>query len=118
MRVKQEVKSRLSSGSRLKRKNFLPTLVLAILFWVAWSWFVFSYPPANNFLLFTFYFLLFLATFLTAALIFANSRRGFFLAAFLILFLLFRYYQIANLLNLFLLAGIFISLEVYFSSKN
>jgi len=101
--------------SRFKRKNFLPTLILAILFWGIWTWFIFSFPPANNFLLFTFYFLLFLATFLTAALIFANSRKGLLIALFLILFLLFRYHHLANVLNILILAGIFISLEVYFS---
>jgi len=100
---------------RVRRKNFLPALTLATLLWGIWFWFIFSFPPANNFLLFTFYLLLFLATFLTTALIFANSRRGLFIALFLTLFLLFRYYQIANLLNLTLLAGIFISLEIYFS---
>jgi len=103
--------------SRLKRKNFLPTLILAILVWGVWLWLIFSFPPANNFLLFTFYFLLFLATFLTAALIFANSRRGLLLALFLIFFLFFRYHHLANVLNILILAGIFISLEIYFSKK-
>ncbi len=102
-------------GIKKRGKNFLPTFLLAILFWVTWVWFIFSYPPANNFLLFTFYCLLFLAAFLTSSLIFGNSRRGFFLACFLILFLLFRYYQIANFLNLLLVGGIFLSLEAYFS---
>jgi len=101
--------------SRLKRKNFLPTLILAILLWGSWGWFIFSFPPANNFLIFIFYLLLFLATFLTTALIFANSRRGLMIALFLILFLLFRHYHLANILNILILAGIFISLEIYFS---
>jgi len=101
--------------AKVRRKNFLPTLILAILLWCVWFWFIFSFPPANNFLLLTFYSLLFLATFLTAALIFANSRRGFFISLFLTIFLLFRYYEIANPLNLTLLIGIFISLEVYLS---
>jgi hypothetical protein len=101
--------------SQLKRKNFLPTLILAIIFWGIWVWFIFSFPPANNFLIFIFCLLLFLATFLTAALIFANSRRGLLIALFLILFLLFRYHHLANILNILILAGIFISLEIYFS---
>jgi len=101
--------------SRFKRKNFLPTLILATLLWGVWFWFIFSFPPANNFLLFTFYFLLFLATFLTTALIFANSRRGLLAALFLILFLLFQYHHLVNFLNILLLLGIFIALEIYFS---
>jgi len=100
---------------RLKRKNFLPTLILAIILWGVWFWFIFSFPPANNFLIFIFYFLLFLATFLTTALIFANSRRGLMIALFLVLLLLFCYHHLANVLNILVLAGIFISLEAYFS---
>lgn len=98
-----------------KRRNFFPTLILALVFWVFWGWLVYSYPPNNNLLLVVFYLLLFLSVFLTSALIFANSRRGFFTAFFVILFFFFRQHQIANILNLFLLVGILISLEIYFS---
>lgn len=97
-----------------RRRNFLPTLILAALFWASCGFVVFKTAPVNNLLLTTFYFLLFMATFLTSALIFANSRRGFFLASFVILFLFFRQHQIANILNLILLLGILISLEVYY----
>lgn len=100
-----------------RRKNFLPTLLLAILFWSLWFWLVFSVPPTSSLSLLLFYFSLFLALFLTAALIFANSRRGFLTAAVVICFLVFRYYQLTNILNLLLLFGIFLCLELYLAKR-
>jgi len=96
-----------------KRKNFLATLLLTLLFWALWGWLVYFKAPAENFLLLAFYFLFFLAVFFTSALIFANSKRGLLLASFVTLNLLFCYYQIGNLLNIALLAGIFIILGFY-----
>jgi len=100
-----------------KRKNFALTFLLAILFWLAFGWLVYFQAPANNLLIFSFYLLLFLAVFLTAALILANSRRGFLLATFIILTLIFRYYQIGNLLNILLLAAIILILEIYLAKS-
>ena len=96
-----------------KRKNFLATLLLAVLFWGVWGWLVYFKAPTENFLLLAFYVSLFLAVFFTSALIFANSRRGLLLASLIILSLLFRYYQIGNLLNIILLASIFVIFEIY-----
>ena len=100
-----------------RRKNFLPTLLLAIFCWGLWFWLVFSVPPTSNLALIAFYFSLFLALFLTAALAFANSRRGFLTATIIVCFLIFRYYQLANVLNLLLLLGIFLCLELYLAKR-
>lgn len=97
-----------------KRKNFLPTFILAILFWCGWGWLVYSIPPDSSFIIAVFYLLLFLAVFLTSSLFFANSRRGLLLAVWLISFLFFRYHGLGNYLNLLLLTGILVSLELYF----
>jgi hypothetical protein len=58
--------------------------------------------------------LLFLAVFLTTALLLANSRRGLLIAIGVIGFLLFRYYQIANYLNVGLFIAILVTIELYF----
>jgi len=100
-----------------RRKNFLPTLVLAMIFWGFWGFILFKVPPSSLSVI-SFYLVLFLALFLSAALIFANSRRGLLLASFFIAFLMFRYFQIANWLNVGLLTGIYLSLELYFSRQN
>ena len=100
-----------------QRKNFFPTLVLTLFAWGGWGWLVYQYPPYSNLLIGLFLILLFLALFLTTALALANSRQGLFLTSFIILFLLFRFWQITHPLYLVVLAGIFISLELYFKSS-
>jgi hypothetical protein len=100
-----------------RRKNFFPTLVLAVLSWLGWFFVLLRIPPETTFSLFAFFFLLFVALFLTSALLLANSRRGLMAALFVILVLVFRYYQIGNLVNLILLLAIFVALELFFSKK-
>jgi hypothetical protein len=99
------------------RKNFLPTFLIALIFWLVWGGLVFFQPPANNLVIVLFFSLLFLALFLTLSLFFANSRRGAIGAFFFTLVLIFRYNHLGNLLNLFLLAGIFLSLELYLDKR-
>lgn len=96
-----------------QRRNFLPAFVVTGIFWVLWGWLVFSFPPEAEFALFAFYLLLFAASFLTFALLFANSKLGFLTATFIIAILLFRYYQIGNILNLSLLGAIYLALFIY-----
>jgi hypothetical protein len=109
------MKKKIKNQPKIKRrKNFLPTLMLALFAWASWGWLVYSMAPENNLLLFIFYGLLFMAVFLTIALLLANSRRGLLIAIGVISFLIFRYYQLANFLNLGLFFGILLSLELYF----
>jgi len=100
-----------------RRKNFLPPLLLAVIFWGIWGWFIYSYPPETNSLIFIFYILLFLATFFTLALAFANSKMGIVTAIWFIFILVFRYFKIGNALNVGLLTVIFFLLLVHFSRK-
>ena len=102
---------------RQRRKNFFPTLLLAILFWLGWSLILFKVPPENLLSILGFFSLLFATLFLTSALLFANSRRGLITALFFVLVLIFRYYQIGNFLNLMILLAIFVSLELFFSKQ-
>ena len=92
-------------------------MALALLSWLGWLFVLFKIPPTSTFLLLAFFFLLLVALFLTSALIWANSRRGLLTALFVILVLVFRYYQIGNFLNLILLFAIFMALEIYFSKQ-
>lgn len=97
-----------------KRKNFLPTLILAIIFWGLWGGLTYFVPPTTNLSLIAFYSSLFLAIFLTAALIFANSKLGLLTALFTITALIFQQFKINNLLNFGILVAIFITLGLYF----
>ncbi|HUV42781.1 MAG TPA: hypothetical protein VMY36_02625 [Patescibacteria group bacterium] len=102
---------------RQRRKNFFPTLLLTILFWLGWTLVLFKVPPENLLSILGFFSLLFATLFLTSALFFANSRRGLITALFFVLVLVFRYYQIGNLLNLIILLAIFVALELFFSKQ-
>lgn len=101
-----------------RRKNFLPALILSLIFWGAWIYLIFWQPPANYLLIFSFYLLLFFAGFFSLSLIWANSKIGFLNSLWLILFLTFRYFKIGNSLNLGLLTLIFSLLIFYFYQKN
>jgi len=100
-----------------KRKNFLPTLLVALFFWIAWGLILFKIPPGGFLVFFAFYFSLFAAIFLTSALLLANSRRGLMISLVLIGILILRQLGLANILNTILLFSSLISLEVYFSKR-
>lgn len=117
---KEEIQSKpliRRKSFRQRRKNFFPTLLLSILFWLGWGFILFKVPPDNLLSIFGFFSFFFMALFLTSALFLANSRRGLMTAIFFVLVLIFRYYQIGNLLNLIILLAIFVALELFFSKQ-
>ena len=75
---KKEKDSMRDSAKR--RKNFLPTLLMALALWGAWFLIFFKIPPETLLAFFGFYFFLFGAVFLTSALVLAHSRRGLWIA--------------------------------------
>lgn len=89
-----------------------------VVFWALWVYILLKVPPLSNLALMIFFATLFAALFLSVALISANSRRGLLFALFIVLLLIMQYFQIANILNIGLLTGIFLSLEFYFSRQN
>jgi hypothetical protein len=97
------------------RRNFLPALILACLFWTALTLVIFNTSPEEKFSLLVFFCTLFGALTLTLALLFGNTRRAFLLTLGVIIFLVFRLLEMANTLNLILLFGTLLSLEIYFS---
>jgi len=104
-----------------RRKNFFPTLLLAIIFWIGWFYIVFSISPEDitYYIPHTIYFFLalFLALFLTLSLVLANTRRGFLATLGVIGFLILRLLDSAHYLNLILLGATLLSLEFYCGSK-
>jgi len=105
--------NKLQSAKIKRRKNFLPALILTLLFWGGLGWLVYNFPPENFWLIISFYLLLFVAVFFTTALSFGNSKIGFMAAWWALLFLVLRYFKIGNLLNLSLLTLIFSLLGFY-----
>ncbi len=102
-----------------RRKNFLPALILTLIFWGGLGWLVYNFPPESFWLIVSFYLLFFGAVFFTVALSFANSKIGLITALWAFLFLLMRYFKIGNILNLSLLTVIFLLLGLYlYRTKN
>lgn len=107
-----------------RRRNFLATLILIIFFWTIFLFMLFYIEPdlirdiiiPNSYLLF--FLNLFLALFFTLAVVFTNSRRGFFISLGIILFLFLRLFDLGNLLNAILISTSVFTLEYYFTTKD
>jgi len=99
------------------RKNFLPTLIVAILLWLGVVSIIYFVEPDTFGILPVFFFLVFLALLFTLSLLFAHTRRGALIAVGLTLFLILRYLGIGNILNFLLILGIAITIELYFIKK-
>lgn len=100
-----------------RRKNFLPSFILAIFFWIVCLFILIYISPDSNFAIFSFLFAIFLALILTLALFLANTRRGFLFALGIILFLILKWQKLANVLNNFFLLAVVLLLETYFTKR-
>ncbi len=101
----------------LKRKNFLPTLIVTLFLWLTLGGVVYFLEPDTFGLLPLFFVLAFFAFLFTFSIIFSQTRRGFLTALGLTLFLILRYFGIGNVLNFILIAGILVTIEFYFSRR-
>lgn len=107
-----------------RNKKFLVTLILIIFFWSTLFLMIFFTEPEmikdilikNSYLVF--FINLFLALFLTLAVIFANSTTGLLVTLGAIGFLILRLHQLGNLLNAILIISIVFVLNKYFTNKN
>jgi len=107
----------------LKRrgKNFFPLLILIFFFWTVLGLMVFFVEPGmvKNILIpglyLPFFLNFFLALFLTLAIVFTNSRRGFLITLGIICFLILRLFELGNILNAFLISGLIVALDYYFT---
>lgn len=96
-----------------KRKNFFLTLVLTLLLWGSLTFLVYFIDPEEVGAVPTFFVLLFFAVLFTFSTIFANSRRGFLTAVVITIFAVLRYFGVGNLINLTLVIGLAIVIEIY-----
>ncbi len=101
----------------LKRKNFLPSLIANLLLWASLGFIIYFLDPFSFGAIFLFFIVLFLSLLFTTALIFGNTRRGLLLSIIIALFLLLRYFGIGNILNLILIIGLGVTIELYLGRK-
>lgn len=100
-----------------KRKNFFLTLTVIIILWGLFGFMVYFTRPDNTLALLSFFITLFLALLFTFSALFANTRRGLFVAMFVIIFLVLRSLGTGNIVNFLLMLGILISIEYYYSKR-
>lgn len=101
----------------LKRKNFLPTLLITILLWTSIAFVVYFLDPSTLVAIPLFFILIFLAFLFTFSLLMANSRRGLIITISLVFFLILRYLGVGNLINIILIIGLAVCTELYFAIK-
>jgi hypothetical protein len=98
----------------LKRKNFLPTLLITILLWGLLAGLIYFVDPGTFGMVILFFLILFITLLFTFSLIFASTRRGLIGSISLLFFFILAYLGVGNILNLLLIVAIAISLELYF----
>lgn len=100
-----------------RRKNFLPTIILILVLWLTLGLMVFNIDPSlvKDIVipgLYLPFWLIFLpASWLTLAMIFGNTKRAFIVTAGLTVLMILRIYNLGNILNLILVAGITIAID-------
>lgn len=99
-----------------RRKNFLLPLLVALFSWSLWLWLFLAVPP-NPWAFLFFFLTLFLALFLSAALVLANSLRGFLLASAGAAILLLQFFKLGNPVTFGLLFGLLVVLYLRFARE-
>lgn len=90
----------------------MPTLVLIFILLFAIVGLIYFTDP-SPFLIFLFFVLFFAFSFFVFALLLANSKRAILVSTILALFLLLIFYGVGNILNLLLLIGMGVVVEIY-----
>ena len=101
----------------LKRKNFLPTLLITILLWILLAGLVYFVDPGSFGAIPAFFILLFTVLLFTFSLLFAGSRRGLISSVLLTLFSILMYLGVGNFLNLILIVAIAVCVELYLARR-
>jgi len=111
------MKRKERKAQKLKRKNFLPLLVITVIFWLLLGAIIYFLSPDAFGAVFLLFLVIFLTVFFTSSILFANSKRGGVIATSITLFIFLRFIGVGNIVNLLLLVGIVVTIELYFFKK-
>lgn len=101
----------------VKRRNFLPALLVTILLWLLLAGLIYFIDPNSFAAIPIFFILLFITLLFTFSLLFASSHRGIIASLSLFLFAILAYLGIGNILNLILIVAIAICIELYLAQR-
>jgi len=121
--VNHKIKLRATSRT-LKKRPFIYTL-LTLFFLTLFSLFIYYIPPAYQFqisnfkfqIIYVFFALLFCLLTSAGALVFRSFKHGILIALFVCLFLIFRLNDLTHPFFVFMLAALFVTLELFFSYR-
>ena len=111
------MRNNLRKEQVLKRKNFLPTLLITVILWLTLGGVIYFVDPDTFGAVPLFFILTFMSFLFTFSLIFASSRRGLVASTATTLFLILSYLGVGNILNLILIVAIAICIELYLAHK-
>lgn len=111
------VKKELRKQAILRRKNFLPSLIVTMVLWILTAGVVYFVEPQTFGAIPVFFFIVFLSLLFTLSILFANTRRGVIATLCAMIFLVLRYFGIGNILNLLFIFALGGTIEFYFSRK-
>lgn len=97
----------------LRRKNFLPSLVITLFLLVSLISIIYFTDPNSSIFVFLFFLDLFTFLFILFSLLLTNSRTGLIISVCLTFFVILRYFGVGNILNAILLSGLGIIAEIY-----
>ncbi|MBI4136830.1 hypothetical protein HY469_02095 [Candidatus Roizmanbacteria bacterium] len=97
-----------------RRKHFLLTGIIALLFWISFAYMFFSVAPSTVWIIGIFFVMISGALFLTTSLLVGNSRHGFLLVFVIIGYLLLRLLHQDIVINIVLLVSLAVTIELYF----
>jgi hypothetical protein len=97
------------------RKNFFPTLVVTLLLWLSLGALIYFVEPDTPGVVPLFFVNAFFALLFSFSTLLGNSRRGLITAIGITTFLILRYFGVGNIINMFLILGATLSIELYFT---
>jgi uncharacterized protein with PQ loop repeat len=117
MRKRRRIRKKVEKRQReIKlRKNFFPTLFLALMLWVIIAYLLYFVDPYSFGALPLLLICLYFSLFFTFTIIFANKRRGAIFSTSIVLFLVMRYFGVGHIVNLVLLSALSLTIEYYFT---
>jgi len=107
------MKKNLRKEILLRRKNFLPSLIISCLLFISLASLIYFTDPKFTIFVYIFFINLFTLLFFVFSLIFAHTRRGLITAMCVTTFTIFKFFGIENILNAILIISLGIISEIY-----
>ena len=104
-------------GEQKFKKFFYLNLAFSILCWLLIALEIFFIDPSSTFALPSFFLLTFVALYFTFCLFLTNKRHVLLATTGVTAFLILRYLGVGHVINFFLIIGLFVTAEIFFSKE-